>query len=528
MSCGASQTRSSAWVSARSVHIPASSPWAATTSSQNDCSSHQGNGLTLVYVTETAALGIENSVPPELRGQYQAVAAGDNLYTLDSQNINNGDLPYLCQTVPDHIPRSIFDTDEKEDMPYCRRPQRRWAWERLPALPPFTSGNPLVENRPNTRIDSGEWTRRGDWCLPFSGHAHYDGDLGAWVGTRTVYSKEDGCGYDYLCTCDVPDISKDSVARMPAWSVAKEKLTFLEAPLKTLGHVLLPIGGDSGVFCLVEPTVRQGFTTGMAVYAEGRSSSKPRHVRSVSLPACTTSSHPLLANLNAHIAAVRSLTHTSLTASLTQIHGLNSALADLLLLQDPQGALHRATNVGDRLLDSFLLLADAHQGFQGALLDLKHAAVESSAALRRGDAARAASATRSQRRAEKELTRLAASISAVSSKCARLNLAGTEDAEMAGALMEAAAASGAASAAVFSAAASMSSSSPVTSSSCKKDRICVWFLWQQGHAGDNRAGAGEAASARGVLQRLRQRLRQGVQEHCADKGLLLNIMTPTI
>ncbi|KAM0930155.1 hypothetical protein ACQ4PT_000953 [Festuca glaucescens] len=215
----------------------------------NDSSFHHGNGLTLVYDTETAALGIENSVPPELRGQYQAVAAGDNLYTLDSHNINNGDLPDLCQTVPDHIhiPRSNFDTDEKEDMPYCRRPQRQWAWERLPAPPPFTSGN-------------HSHTRRGDWCLPFSGHAHYDGDLCAWVGTRTVYSKEDGCGYDYLCTCDVPDIGKDSVARKPAWSVAKEKLTFLEARLKTLGHVLLPAGGG-GVFCLVEPAVGRGSPT---------------------------------------------------------------------------------------------------------------------------------------------------------------------------------------------------------------------------------------------------------------------------
>ncbi|KAM0908550.1 hypothetical protein ACQ4PT_015388 [Festuca glaucescens] len=259
----------------------------------------------------------------------------------------------------------------------------------------------------------------------------------------------------------------------------------------------------------------------------GRSSSKPRHARSISLPACTTSSHPLLANLNAHIAAVRSLTHTSLAASLTQIHGLHSALADLLLLQDPQSVLHRATNVGDRLLDAFLLLADAYQGFQAALLGLKHAAVESSAALRRGDAARAASATRSQRRAEKELARLAASISAVSSKCARLNLVGTEDAEMAGALIEAAAASAAASAAVFSAAASMSSSSPVTSS-CKK--IASAF----GSFG-NKATPETTELALERLQVLEQCFNDC--DHVCDKVFrsivqtrvsLLNIMTPTI
>ncbi|KAM0908551.1 hypothetical protein ACQ4PT_015389 [Festuca glaucescens] len=226
----------------------------------NDSSSHQGNGLTLVYDTDTAALGIENSVQPELRGQYKAVAAGDNLYTLDSHNINNGDLPYLCQTVPDHIPRSNFDTDEKEDMPYCRRPQRRWSWERLPAPPPFTSGNRSHVSARTLHPDgrtvfvSFESSDYGKDMGTFS----LDTDSGEW--TRRGDCKEDGCGYDYLCTCDVPDISKDSVARKPAWSVAKEKLTFLEAPLKTLGHVLLPIGGGSGVFCLVEPAVRQGFT----------------------------------------------------------------------------------------------------------------------------------------------------------------------------------------------------------------------------------------------------------------------------
>jgi hypothetical protein len=159
------------------------------------------------------------------------------------------------------------------------------------------------------------------------------------------------------------------------------------------------------------------------------------------------------------------LTHTSLAADFTHIHALHSSLADLLLLQDPQDALSRNTNAGDRLLDAFLLLADAHQGFQESLLELKHAAAEASTAVRRGDAARTSSAVRSQRRAEKDLARLAASVSAVSSKCARLSIVGGEDAEMIGALVEAAAASAAASAAVFSAAAAMSLSS--SASSCK-------------------------------------------------------------
>ncbi|VAI93908.1 unnamed protein product [Triticum turgidum subsp. durum] len=198
-----------------------------------------------------------------------------------------------------------------------------------------------------------------------------------------------------------------------------------------------------------------------------RSFSKPFcHVRSVSLPG-TTSSHPLLANLHAHIAAVRSWIQdtASLQAGLTAIHALHAALADLLLLPES----HRVTsNACDRLLDAFLLLTDAHQGFQECLMSLRHAAAESRAALRRGGATRLASTARSQRRAEKVLARLAASVSAVSSKCARLNLVG-EDAEMAGAIMQAAAASAAAPVAMFSAATSMSS----PASSCKKRSMFI-------------------------------------------------------
>jgi hypothetical protein len=164
------------------------------------------------------------------------------------------------------------------------------------------------------------------------------------------------------------------------------------------------------------------------------------------------------------------LTHSSLTASLTHIHALHSSIADLLLLPDTHTALCGASGgvAADRLLDAFLLLADAHQGFQEALLELKYANAEASTSLRRGDAVRASSAARSQRRAEKELARLAASLSAVSSKCVRLNFVASsgEDAEMAGALAEATSASATASAAVFSAAASMSSLS--TTSSCRK------------------------------------------------------------
>ncbi|KAF7108288.1 hypothetical protein CFC21_108785 [Triticum aestivum] len=260
-------------------------------------------------------------------------------------------------------------------------------------------------------------------------------------------------------------------------------------------------------------------------------SKSSRHLRSISLPG-TTSSHPLLASLNAHIVTIRAWIQdtaaagSSLPAGLANIHALHAALADLLLLPESRAALQCTTSkAADSLLDAFLLLADAHQGFQECLISLSHAAAESRAALRRGEATRLASAARSQRRAEKVLARLAASISAVSSKCARLNLVG-EDAEMAGAIMQAAAASAAASAAVFSAAASMSYSA----SCCKKMAIFVPVF------ATRKAAAPETAEA--AMERLH------VLERCFDecdgacnrvfrsvvqtRVSLLNVMTPTI
>ncbi|KAF7105107.1 hypothetical protein CFC21_105947 [Triticum aestivum] len=260
-------------------------------------------------------------------------------------------------------------------------------------------------------------------------------------------------------------------------------------------------------------------------------SKSSRHLRSVSFPG-TTSSHPFLADLHAHIAAIRAwiqdtaAANSSLRAGLAAIHVLHAMLADLLILPESRAALQCTTSkAADSLLDAFLLLADAHQGFQECLMSLSHAVAESRVALRRGDATRLASAARSQHRAEKVLARLAASVSAVSSKCARLNLVG-EDAEMVGAMVEAVNVSVAASAAVFLAVASMSS----TASSCKQMAMFIPKF------ATRKATAPETAEA--AMERLH------VLERCFDecddacnrvfrsvvhaRVSLLNIMTPTI
>ncbi|KAM0908547.1 hypothetical protein ACQ4PT_015386 [Festuca glaucescens] len=255
-------------------------------------SSRRGDsrGLTLVYDMETAAMEIENSLPRELERCHEAMAAGDKLYAFRTYGVDDSALHCLRRTQP-----GGGDSDE-EGLPHglVSRPQPRWAWERIPVPPPrpnlgggsssifadrhslalhpdgrtlFASigrscGSPdehtADEGTFSLDTATGEWTRLGDWLLPFNGHAHYDGDLGAWVGTHIVYSEEEGRGYEHLCTCEVP-APQGGATPEPAWMVGKERLTFLESSLKpTSGRALVRAGGS--MFCLVEPAVPLGFT----------------------------------------------------------------------------------------------------------------------------------------------------------------------------------------------------------------------------------------------------------------------------
>ncbi|CAD6335332.1 unnamed protein product [Miscanthus lutarioriparius] len=212
------------------------------------------------------------------------------------------------------------------------------------------------------------------------------------------------------------------------------------------------------------------------------SSTKPRaassaaaayHARSVSLP-CR--SHPILAHLHAHISAVRAWAQDPATSGaatgLAHVDALHAALGDLLDLPEAQAALSLSTT-GDRLLDAFLRLADAHGSFQEAVVELKRDVAEALAAVRRRDGARLASALRSQRKAGKDLARLAASAArdgatAGSSRPSRLGLGSAAEVEVAGLLAEAAAATAAASAALFGTVAAMSASASAAACSCKR------------------------------------------------------------
>lgn len=98
------------------------------------------------------------------------------------------------------------------------------------------------------------WKHYGDWMLPFTGGAHFDRELNAWVGLS-----RDPCSVGYLCACDAASTNLDAwnwhwdvtSKECPAWKVSKEKL-FSENPVEShVGATLLYMGSKSQ-FCLVE------------------------------------------------------------------------------------------------------------------------------------------------------------------------------------------------------------------------------------------------------------------------------------
>lgn len=224
----------------------------------------------------------------------------------------------------------------------------------------------------------------------------------------------------------------------------------------------------------LSPSRSSTSSSGTKPRAAAASTAAAYHARSVSLP-CR--SHPILAHLHAHIGAVRAWAQDppatsalGAAAGLARVDALHGALADLLDLPEARAALSLSAT-GDRLLDAFLRLADAHGSFQEAVVELKRDVAEALAAARRRDGARLASALRSQRKAAKDLARLAACAASGGGRPSRLGLGGAAEVEVAGLLAEAAAATAAASAALFGAVAAMSASA--SACSCKRTAALV-------------------------------------------------------
>jgi hypothetical protein len=90
-----------------------------------------------------------------------------------------------------------------------------------------------------------EWTRRGDWQLPFRGQAHYVAQLDAWVGLCNLKG-----GIGHLCSSDVVPVDAAGPTTLPRWKLlAQDMLYDKESPLH-LGATLVHMGGSR--FCLLE------------------------------------------------------------------------------------------------------------------------------------------------------------------------------------------------------------------------------------------------------------------------------------
>uniref|UniRef100_A0ACD5WRX9 Uncharacterized protein n=1 Tax=Avena sativa TaxID=4498 RepID=A0ACD5WRX9_AVESA len=140
----------------------------------------------------------------------------------------------------------------------------------------------------------------------------------------------------------------------------------------------------------------------------------------------------------------------------------------------------------ERLLDDLLILADAHGCFRDALLSLKQLLAEAHAAVRRRDAPRLAAALRARRRSDRDLSRLASTLRALSHRSSSsTSTSDSSEAAVAEAVAAATCAAAAASAAIFAGLASASASSasrtlasPTSASSpaAKAAAAPVWWV----------------------------------------------------
>ncbi|KAJ1692567.1 hypothetical protein LUZ63_009265 [Rhynchospora breviuscula] len=139
------------------------------------------------------------------------------------------------------------------------------------------------------------------------------------------------------------------------------------------------------------------------------------HVRSVSLPC---ESRPFIANLKEKLVVVQSWaagTDTSLAsieAGLSHIELLLLDVSEFLNLSETKTVLQHAAASTECLLETFLYLVDSYGSLQSEMVAVKQHYFEVQSALRTHDSALVVSSLKSQRRLEKELSHLAATLRA--------------------------------------------------------------------------------------------------------------------
>jgi hypothetical protein len=243
-------------------------------------SSSKDDNITLVYDTEAAGLSIVPRLPAALHlGWDLATAAGNRLYTLEGMSCVDGKYNGAMHLLEDAPPPAPAD-DKYGIETFWWGTRDHWSWSSIQKPLPFRANdiesfavhsegggrtlfvsvgdwdNRLVRTSETFSYDTTtkEWTRHGDWDLPFEGQAHYDAELEAWVGLRKVYEPlgphnpqkhwTDG----YLCSCDVPP--SDGSPVQPDWKLCAEGLIPPYRDPADADVRLLYMGGSN--YCLVE------------------------------------------------------------------------------------------------------------------------------------------------------------------------------------------------------------------------------------------------------------------------------------
>ncbi|XP_020276627.1 uncharacterized protein LOC109850952 [Asparagus officinalis] len=169
---------------------------------------------------------------------------------------------------------------------------------------------------------------------------------------------------------------------------------------------------------------------------------KSYHVRSISLP-CR--SHPLISQLEDDIRSVTNWVSSApvsasyLCDGLSRLDLLHTSLNDLLNLPQSQDSLRRGSGSEwtDRILNDFLRLADAHGCFRSELITIAQQKSDAQVAIRIQDKLNISLCTRSIRKSEKELVKIASSLKEISKSQVGLRFTnGVEEAELAGVIRE--------------------------------------------------------------------------------------------
>lgn len=113
------------------------------------------------------------------------------------------------------------------------------------------------------------WTKRGKWVLPFAGKAHFDDDLGIFIGLS-----KDRETRGQLCSCDRASLNTDEWPA-PDCKLCPEKL-FSDNPRERHVSATLLYLGSKSKFCLVQCLFFEDVRTDQVIVEGGKDGGKHR------------------------------------------------------------------------------------------------------------------------------------------------------------------------------------------------------------------------------------------------------------